>query len=332
MSKQAPKTLNNAFKQDKQLRRRWITFTRMVRYGVNNFSRNAWLTTAATAVMTITLMIILSSFLAHNMFSDTISALRKRVDISIYLKSDVATKDVQTMRAKLEKLSNVAAVRFVSADEAQRQYNEQNSDDTQQLKDLADILRDTGSLLPASFRIQVRDLAKLGDIKALVDHDKLFLANRNPVVATNYGGDKQTAIDNIARTAVFAERAGMIASVIFVVISIMIIFNTIRMAIFNRREEIEMMRLVGADKAFIRGPFVVEAIMYGFIAALISVALAYFAVVVSQGKMAEYGINTAPTVDLLQNFPGLILLATIVIGGLLGIVSSQLAVRRYLKV
>lgn len=326
MSKKSP-----ALKQNKQLRRRWMTFLRMFRYGVNNFSRNAWLTVAATAVMTITLLVILSTVLTQRIFNDTITDLRSKVDISIYLNNNTTQKDVDSMQQKLSQLRNVATVRYISPTEAQQIYNEQNKTDLSLLKELADITKDTGSLIPSSFRVRVKDLEKVAEVKNFVDHDTTFQTNINSRLP-NYGGDKQEAINSIARTASFAESAGLIMSAIFVIISIMIIFNTIRMAIFNRREEIQMMKLIGADKGFIRGPFVIEACMYGFFAALIAVGVVYVVMVSAQPALSAYGINTGPTVGFMEAYPALVLLAAIVIGAVLGIVSSMLAVRRYLRV
>lgn len=324
-------TDTNNLKNNTQFRRRYMTFVRMVRYGVNNFSRNAWLTTAATAVMTITLIIILTSFLTQHVFDDTITTLRKKVDISIFLKKDVSDDAVKTMQSSLEKLPNVASVRYITSDEAQKLYNQQNVQDAELLKQLGDIEQDTGSLLPSSFRIQVRDLGKINELKTFVDHDATFRSNINTTAKPTYG-DNQGAIDNIARTAVFAERAGLFASILFVVISSLIIFNTIRMAIFNRREEIQMMKLIGADRSFIRGPFIVEAVMYGFFAALIATGSVYLVMVLIQDKLSQYGISVGPTIAMMDEFPGLILLGTIIAGALLGVLSSQMAVRRNLKV
>lgn len=322
---------SQTLKSNKQLRRRWMTFLRMFRYGVNNFSRNAWLTVAATAVMTITLLVILSTVLTQRIFNDTITDLRSKVDISIYLNNNTTQKDVDAMKQKLSRLSNVQSVRYISPTQAQEIYNEQNKTDLALLQDLADITKDSGSLIPSSFRVHVKELEKVNEIKNFVDHDATFQANINSRLP-NYGGSKQEAINSIARTASFAESAGLTMSAVFVVISIMIIFNTIRMAIFNRREEIQMMKLIGADKGFIRGPFVIEACMYGFFAALISVGLIYIVMVSAQPALSSYGITTGPTVGFMETFPALVLLVAIIIGALLGIVSSMLAVRRYLKV
>ena len=116
------------------------------------------------------------------------------------------------------------------------------------------------------------------------------------------------------------------------VISSLIVFNTIRMAIFNRKSEIEMMKLIGADKSFIRGPFLVEAMAYGCIAAIIAtgVGAGVFTAMISD-KLQAYGIAAAATSQFLINNLAFVLLGMMLLGSLIGIVSSTLATRRYLK-
>ena len=103
------------------------------------------------------------------------------------------------------------------------------------------------------------------------------------------------------------------------------------MAIFNRKEEIQMMKLIGADRSFIRGPFVVEAMVYGFVAALVATGLGVLALYASRDKLASYEIAVQPTIDLVTVYIGVILLVMIVVGSLIGVISSLLATRRYLK-
>ena len=139
-------------------------------------------------------------------------------------------------------------------------------------------------------------------------------------------------IDTINEWATIAERGGVIAGSVFVAISMLIIFNTIRMAIFNRREEIQMMKLIGADKNFIRGPFVVEAVMYGFFAALIATGLGFALLYWLEKPLSGYGVAVGPTLGLMTLFAPVVLFIMILIGAVIGVVSSRLAVRRYLKV
>ena len=114
-------------------------------------------------------------------------------------------------------------------------------------------------------------------------------------------------------------------------ISMLIIFNTIRMAIFNRREEIQMMKLIGAEKSFIRGPFLVEAIVYGFFAALLACAVGYGLVALASPALRSYEINIEPTTTALMYYAGFIVMAMILLGALIGVASSLMATRRHLK-
>jgi cell division transport system permease protein len=130
----------------------------------------------------------------------------------------------------------------------------------------------------------------------------------------------------------FAERAGLIASVIFIAISSLIVFNTIRMAIFNRRDEIQMMKLIGADRSFIRGPFIVEAVVYGMIAAVVATGLGVALLYASKSTLLNYQIAVNGTLNLITVYSAFVLLGMIALGSVIGIISSLLATRRYLKI
>jgi len=124
---------------------------------------------------------------------------------------------------------------------------------------------------------------------------------------------------------------GIIVSVVFVAISTLIIFNTIRMAIFNRREEIQMMKLIGAERSFIRGPFIVEAVVYGFFAAVLASGIGMSLFVLARPALEAADVSVTQTMNLLTAYAGFVLLGMIIIGAIIGIVSSLLATRRYLK-
>lgn len=312
-----------------KLRRKWLTWLRMMRYGANNFTRNAWLTTAATAVMTITLLIIFMTLAARTMLNDTVTKFRQDIDIPIFLKGDVSDTNVKKLSAKLRSDPNVTHVEFVSSEKAKQIYIDRDikKGDVEQLQTIAE----AGVVFPAQLNINVNDPSDLNSVNTLVKNDKLFKENLNEDVDTVITSN-QTTIQTLSSWATTTERAGLLATIIFTAISMLIIFNTIRMAIFNRRDEIEMMKLIGADKAFIRGPFVIEAVMYGFFAALIATGLGYTALLLSEAKVSAYGIETVFIQETLTRYLPLVLLAMIVVGALIGIISSRLAVRRYLKV
>ncbi len=315
-------------RQNKRMRRQWITFVRMCRYGVNNFSRNAWLTVAATAVMTITLLIVFATLTARDVLTNTINDLYSKVDVSIYLKSDVKQKAVEGMEQKLRRQSNVSQVNYISTDQARQAYIDQDNPSKEQLETIAELKTNP---FPASLRVVVKDLNKMSGIKKLVENDSQFQEAIDPNNRPSFEG-KKAVIQTIGSWINFSEKVGLLATVIFISISILIIFNTIRMAIFNRKEEIEMMKLIGADKNFIRGPFTVEAMMYGFIAALIAFGLGLAGTLAVRQKLTDYGIAVQPTIDgIVANSP-FVIIGLIILGCLIGVISSAFAVRRYLKV
>jgi cell division transport system permease protein len=318
-----------AFAQQKRTRRQWITFLRMCRYGINNFSRNAWLTIAATAIMTITLLVVFVTLSARNVLLDTVSEIRDKVDMSIYVKTDTSDEDVQKIQSSLKALkSSVRSVRYVSPEEARDNFAQTNKGDAGTLN----ALNEATNEFPGTFRISPVDINKTGELRHFVATDQTIKNDIDPDRAPSFAGERRTAIENIGRWVSFAEKAGLIASIIFIAISSLIIFNTIRMAIFNRRDEIQMMKLIGADRNFIRGPFIVEAIVYGFIAAIVASALGVGLLYASKDTLLNYGIIIDNTLRIVTVYIGLVLLAMIVLGAIIGIVSSLLATRRYLKI
>lgn len=314
-----------------RLRRRWLTWLRMTRYGANNFTRNAWLTTAATAVMTITLLIIFMTFIARQTLASTVEDLRQKVDISIYLRSDVKDAEARTVINKFKETENVISVRYINIETAKKTYIEQNSPSNEQLQAISEL--PVTPFFP-SLRVIIKDPNDTAALAKLVASDEVVknALNPDPKRAPSFTGEKKKVIETISRWTMLAERGGLIAATVFIAISMLIIFNTIRMAIFNRKEEIQMMKLIGADKNFIRGPFVVEAVMYGFIAALIATALGYTLLYYARKPLSSYGVAVGPTLDTFTVFAPLVLLVMILIGATIGILSSRLAVRRYLKV
>lgn len=321
----------SGLKQNKRMRRRWITFVRMCRYGVNNFSRNAWLTAAATAVMTITLLIVFATLSARSILTSTIDEMVKsQVDVSIYLKSDTEKDEAETLKKRLEKQSNVLSVDYVSSNDARQIYIDENNPSKEQLEVISE-LTDERNPFPASLKIVVKDLNNMSGIKKLVESDSDFQSTIDPNNEPSFEG-KQAIIQTIGGWINFSERVGLIATVIFISISVLIIFNTIRMAIFNRKEEIEMMKLIGADKNFIRGPFTVEAMMYGFIAAIIAFALGLAGIFGIKQKLVDYGIAVQPTIDAIITHSPFVIIGLILLGCFIGVISSFFAVRRYLKV
>lgn len=316
------------FAQQKRKRRQWLTFVRMCRYGVNNFSRNAWLTIAATAVMTITLLVVFTTLVARNVLVDTVGEIRDKVDMSIYVKTEILSEDVDTIKKSLNDLESVTAVAYVTPEEARADFAEQNKTDNGTLS----AINEATNKFPGTFRVKVVDINETSELRNYTDTNETFLANKDEKRAPSFAGDRRSAIENIGRWVGFAEKVGLGMSILFAGISSLIVFNTIRMAIFNRKDEIAMMKLIGADRSFIRGPFVVEAVVYGFIAAILATGAGIALLYASKDKLMEYGIMMQGTISITTTYIGVVVLGMVVLGALIGVVSSLLATHRYLRI
>jgi cell division transport system permease protein len=302
-----------------------LQFWRILVTGARNFTRNAWLSTAATAVMTITLTIIVISFISNSALTSTIKGVTNKIDVSLYLKDTVTPDQRDAFRKALEADSNVESVHYVSKDEALALYKEKNKGN----QTLIQGLQFAGNPLPASFSVKAKDPKHLDSIIAVSNRPE-FTQLLDPTAPPSYSGQNKDTINRIVRVSNFFKSSELVASVIFVVISTLIIFNTIRMAIFTRREEIEIMKLVGATKWFIRGPFIFEAALYGIIAAVIALVLSYSLLLGAAPKLASY-IDVKSTIDFFRSYPVIVILVELIIGILIGAFSSMLAMSRYLK-
>jgi len=318
---------SKTFAQQKRRRRQFLTFVRMCRYGVNNFSRNAWLTIAATAVMTITLLIIFTSVIAHVVLINTVSDLRTKVGMSIYLQTNTPNSVGAQLVQQTEQLTSVQTASFETTDQVRADFIQQNSNSPSTINALTEATND----FPAVLHITVRDIDNTSQLSQFVTSNALVKQYLSPTLAPSFVGDQKAAIQNIGKAVDFAQNVGVAAGILFVAISTLIIFNTIRMAIFNRKEEIQMMKLIGADKSFIRGPFIVEAIVYGFIAAIIATGIGMAALFSVKSTLEAYQISIDPTITFVTFYGILVLLAMIVAGAIIGVISSLLATARYLK-
>ncbi len=327
MSKKGKKN-RKKMARERQRRRKWNTFLRMVNYGIRNITRNLWLTLAAVAIMVITLAVILSTVLVSVASSDTIKLISDKVGASIYIKADVSEKDKKEMQDKLSSLDNVKSVEFISAKQAKEDFAKRNSNNSERLK----ALYEATDRFPATFRIILEDIKDFKSLDNFVKTDETYKKNRSEQDPSFEDKSNSNTVEKIGRTINVVQKAGFALAIVSICLAILIVFNTIRMAIFNRRDEIEMMKLIGASRSFIRGPFIVEAIVYGMISALVSTIAVAVGILSIRDKLSNYGIGMDRVSQLLTVYIGLVLLFMLLIGAVIGMISSFLATKKHLKI
>lgn len=305
---------------------------RVVKYGTKGFGRNIWLSAAATIVMAITLIILFVTIVASVILTSTAEMMKDKIDITIYFSPSTSEKTLGELSDIISEDKNVKSVDVSTSEEEYEKFLEENNKNDDVLNILDDDLKTLMiSKMQATMRIKVYNVDNLDSIKSIVENNSLFRQYIDIDKAPTYDVN-QAEIATITSWARIARTGGIILAVVFLIISILIIFSTIRMAIFSRREEIYMMKLVGAEKGFIRGPFLIEAEICGVIAGMVAGTVSYFGFMFMAPKLTSYGINVNSILDVLQsNKLILVYLVFILAGVIIGRVSARLAVSKYLR-
>lgn len=295
-----------------------------------SFWRNSFVSLSSILVMTVTLFTIGSLVFTSVILESVLSDLKSKVDVNVYFVVSVTDDDISKVRSDLQKMPEVATITYTTREEAIAEFKEKHKDDYLTLQALEE-LKDNP--LGARLSIVAKDPSQYESIvKTLEDKTALSASGSGSSVIdkVNYRQNK-VVIDRLTAIITGAKRLGAALAGAMILISLLITFNTIRLVIYMSREEIAVMRLVGASNMYVRGPFVVGGMIYGLISALIAMALFYPVTLWLGGSTTDFfgGVNLFEyyVTHFFELF--LLLLGT---GSLLGAISSFLAVRKYLKV
>lgn len=305
----------------------WIAFKRIVRSGFTAFWRNAFVSLAAIFVMSIALFVIGSTVLIDQLLGVSLQNIQEKVDINVYFVPGAAESEIQALETSIEALPEVASVEYTSADDALALFRERHRGDETIIQGLDEL---ESNPLGATLSIRAKQTSQYEGISQFLDEQQDLEDPNNPLIDEVNFVKNKNAIDKLTSIIGAVERASLVTMAFLVVASILITFNTIRLAIYTTREEISIMRLVGAGNAFIRGPFMLQGVMYGVIAGLIALLLLY-PILLWIGPETEEFFEFNLFSYFVSHFSYIF---GVVIGSgiVLGLISSILAVSRYLRV
>ena len=299
---------------------------RTIKSGWINFSRHGVVSFSAVLVVTITLFVIATLILVQAILFSSLSQIQDKVDVTVYFNIGTPESKIATLRSAIEERSEVESVKYVSSEEALADFKSKHENDyviLQALDELPD------NPLSAYLNIKARDTSQYEVIVNLLQGDGALAKDNSSIIEKiNYHQNK-IIIDRLTAIIDGAQRLGLIVTAFFVLISIIVSFNTIRLTIFFAKEEIGVMKLVGASSRYVRGPFMVEGVIYGFIATLITIVLLFPITLWFGNHMTNFlGINLFSY--YLANF--LNIFGIIILSGIaLGVISSFLAVSKYIS-
>ncbi|MDP3962680.1 MAG: permease-like cell division protein FtsX [bacterium] len=311
---------------------------RIIRTGFVNFWRNGFLSLAALIVLTLSLTAFGALIFGSAFGRTLVEEVKSKVDINVYFSLSAEESAILDLKKIIEQLPEVDGVEYISRDQALASFRNKWKDNTLILQGLDEI---GDNPFPAVLNIMAKEPSQYAGIAGFLDgKDSLSKSGTAIIDKVNYNQNK-LVIERLGRIIPAVQKGGLILAVILVIVAVIIIFNTIRLIIYNSKDEISVMKLVGASNSYIRGPFVMSGIMYGLISGILTLAvLAIFAFYSDLAILKFAGVQGTQDFSLIvnvfssyfrQNF-GEIFAIILGSGVILGAISSYLAVRRYLNV
>ena len=300
-----------------------VTLFRVIKYGAQSFLRNGWLSVSTIGIMILALIVFEGLILFNVVSQGAVQAIENKVDITVYFQSNVPEDTILNLKKSLEGLSEVQYVQYVSQDQALANFKLAHASDTTITQTLSEL---TTNPLLASLNIKAKDIHHYDAIAAYLEKPDFSGIIQKITYAQN-----QVVIDRLSAFIDNMSRGGFILTIFLAFLAASVTFNTIRLGIFANREQIGIMRLVGASNNFIRGPYIIEGVIYGVIAAVVSF-LIFIPIIAAVSPAIS---NFVPEVNLQSYFDGnflLLLIYQAAFGIVLGVVSSVIATRRYLNI
>lgn len=244
----------------------FLSFYRIIKFSLQDLSRNIWLSIVTIMILILALFSINMLLVVKVIGEAAVGAIKDKIDVSVYLKPDAADSDIMALQGQIKNLSDVKSVKYVSKEEALSIFQQNNSDDPEILQALRELGKNP---LTPTLIIQPTDADNIDNLTHELDS-----INSSIIDSRNFT-DYKTMLDKINAVTDKVTEAGMILSAIFIFITLMVIFNSIRVAIYTHNMEINIMRLVGAPNSFIYMPFLVSSLFYTLFGLVIIVLLFY---------------------------------------------------------
>jgi len=300
--------------------------------GWKNFARGGAVSAATVLIMTVTLAIIGSLIFLSALLSFTLDTIKNKVDVSVYFVTTASEVEILVVKDQLEKLPQVSSVSYTSSADALTAFRERHANDQLTLQALDEL---GGNPLDASLAIRAKNPSEYESIVNYLEALPALSAGlpgqggTSIVDRINYAQNKEV-IDRLSLAIQATRTIGFAVVILFAIASILIAFATIRLAIYTAKDEIGVMRLVGASNSYVQGPFIITGIITGISAAIIVLVLLWPATLYTGAKTSDWfgGFNIASYyVDNFAFIAGVLMCSGIVLGA----VASVLAIRRYLK-
>ena len=301
------------------------TLGRILSSGFKGFYRNFTISISAILILLISLLSFASIYLALELIKPSVAQLEQKVDVNLYFETDAPEEVILQLKTELEAVDQVETVEYISKEQALNDFKKRQNSDV-----ILAALESIGeNPLGAAFNIKATEISQYEAVAVFLEGAQISEEYSKVIEDVNYNQNKN-AIDKLNTIIISVERFGIAISVILALIAVIITYNTIRVTIYTVRHEIKVMRLVGASKFFARGPFIIEGLLYGLFAGLLTLVILLVGLFYAAPALQEIFILDLYNFVLQDviRIGGALILSGMVLGG----ISSLMAIRKYLNI
>lgn len=304
----------------------WLHTKRVARYGFIGFIRNGFISLSAVLMLTITLFVLAGLLMSGSALRATLQELTEKVDVNVYFSVGATEDEIMGVKRAVEALPEVAEVTYTTQDQALAQFRQRHASDQLTLQALDQVGENP---LGASLSVRAKDTSKYESISDYLE--KMQTSGIGGSIEKVNFHQNKTAIDRLTDIIQTTEKFGFATALIFGIASVLIAFNTIRLAIYTSRDEIGVMNLVGAGRWYVRGPFMIAGVLYGLVSGILVLLLLYpLSAWMAPGSERFFG-GAFNTYSYYASSFGFLFFVLVGTGVALGALSSFLAIRRYLS-
>lgn len=298
---------------------------RIFKTSFSNFFRNGWLSLTATLIMVLALLSVGVFLLLALSTNKIVHDLKDKVDIIVNFKDSASEATIDQFKGELLIRPNIKSVQYISKEDALKDFKAR----TTVKEDIRNLISPEDNPLPRGLRVQSVDLTEYQFVESL----NKSTTYAQYVDSSSYD-DNKALIENINNATGFVERVGLALSIFFILISILVVFNTVRLAVLFRSKEIEIMRLVGASDSYIKVPFLIEGFLYGFFALIVSTVLLYFGVQIFEvvARNTVFGSFAVRMMPIYFEQFWFIVFIQLIVGAFIGVGSTWVSLRRNIKI
>lgn len=296
---------------------------RFLKIALQNLFRNFWLSITSIIIMLLMLFSLSLLYGFSALGQQILNSVRDKMDLGIYLKQNIDQNQVNLLRSELENMDEVKEVYYLTSEESLEKFEQKHQNDPLILKSLKELNENPlGAVLTLKFHNpsdyqKAISIINQPEYQALIQNQDFY--------------DYQKLIQTFNKINQKVYTAGLVISVLFALITILVIFNTIKLGTLSRKREIKIMRLVGASAWSIRSPFLIEGIFYALSAWILNAGIILLTAYFSQSFLQQFLELEFNLFNYLKNQAIFFWLSLLVFGLVVSLIGSSLAIKKYLK-